>query len=369
MDTAEKRSRQYKDARNLVNEYEDQESGKKSKKAVTSASESEEDSDTSTSSEDCSEDDADSTTSEEEEEEVKRRTPKKAKRSNGGGPIVKEALFSIKKDEKKEAPVKKNETRKRTEKRKGKEEKVASVKPKREKAEKEKASTKKAAKSPRIKSVKPKREAADGEEKARAIVEVKNFAPPGEGVEAEKAINSDVLSFNGRKAGFPAGILPRQHMDGAAGYDLLSTQSACIPPGGMMKIETNLVVGVPEGYMGLIKGRSGAALRYMVDVMAGVVDHGYTGTLGILLLNLGNRPYQVDKYDRVAQLVVVKLWGGLLAYGEESPSLPKIVPNQRGEKRGDKGFGSTGGYTSVDINIFEPQSGQPSCSKTAYVPQ
>lgn len=67
---------------------------------------------------------------------------------------------------------------------------VASVKPKREKAEKEKASTKKAAKSPRIKSVKPKREAADGEEKARAIVEVKNFAPPGEGVEAEKGDNT-----------------------------------------------------------------------------------------------------------------------------------------------------------------------------------
>jgi hypothetical protein len=65
----------------------------------------------------------------------------------------------------------------------------------------------------------------------------------------------------------------------------------------------------------------------------------------------------------VAQLVVLKLYGGLMA-GESGVLKLKVLPNQP-EKRGSRGFGSTGGYSSTEVAKYDPnpQSGEPECNK------
>lgn len=60
---------------------------------------------------------------------------------------------------------------------------------------------------------------------------------------------------------------PRKFNDFAAGYDLYSTGAYTIKPGGLAKVDTGIKVKLPHGYAGLIKGRSGMALKSTIDVM------------------------------------------------------------------------------------------------------
>ena len=78
--------------------------------------------------------------------------------------------------------------------------------------------------------------------------------------------------------------------------------------------------------------RSGLAWKHFIDVGAGVIDHDYTGEVGVLLFNFSDMPYEVKKHERVAQLVIEKIFTPKI---KEVDELPK-------SKRGATGYGASG---------------------------
>ena len=118
----------------------------------------------------------------------------------------------------------------------------------------------------------------------------------------------------------------------AAGLDLASAVDIVIPAGKMRKVSTGLSVAVPLDSYFRIAPRSGLAAKHEIDVLAGVVDSDYRGELVVLLKNLGENDFVVNKGDRIAQGIVEKIY---LADVLEVKELPDT-------DRGENGFGSTG---------------------------
>lgn len=132
-----------------------------------------------------------------------------------------------------------------------------------------------------------------------------------------------------------AATLPSRVHTGDAGLDLHSAQAAHIGPGERWQISTGLAVEIPDGHAGLVLPRSGLALRYGISLVnaPGLIDSGYRGEIGVLLLN--NDPaevFRVKPGDRIAQLVVIPIAGLSPVSAEE------LAVSERGEG----GFGSSG---------------------------
>ena len=117
-----------------------------------------------------------------------------------------------------------------------------------------------------------------------------------------------------------------------AGYDLYASQVQVIPTGKRALVSTGLNVEIDSGYYGRVAPRSGLACKG-IDVGAGVVDSGYRGELKVLLINNSENDYTVNVKDRVAQLIMERIYTDELV---QSTS-PLIVSD-----RGTAGFGSTG---------------------------
>ena len=118
----------------------------------------------------------------------------------------------------------------------------------------------------------------------------------------------------------------------SAGYDLYSAADMEVAAHGKAVIPTDLKIAVPHGTYGRIAPRSGLAVKNFIDVGAGVIDADYRGSLGIVLFNHAEVPFQVKQGDRIAQLICEKI-----VY----PELME-VENLESTERGELGFGSTG---------------------------
>ena len=97
---------------------------------------------------------------------------------------------------------------------------------------------------------------------------------------------------------------------------------------------TGLKVAVPENYAGFVYPRSGLALDEGVTVLNadGVIDPGYRGEVGVLLINHGQSEFKIKKGDRIAQLIVQRV---------EEVEWEEVDKLSRSE-RGEGGFGHTG---------------------------
>jgi dUTP pyrophosphatase len=133
----------------------------------------------------------------------------------------------------------------------------------------------------------------------------------------------------------PDAIVPRRAHPTDAGLDLHAVEGATLPPGGRAALGTGLAIAVPPGFAGLVLPRSGLARRHGVTVAnaPGLIDSGYRGELQVLLVNLGDAPYEVSPGDRVAQLVLTPVATGAC---EEVDELPASDGREAG------GFGSSG---------------------------
>jgi len=130
-------------------------------------------------------------------------------------------------------------------------------------------------------------------------------------------------------------IIPIRTSFLAAGFDLFSAINVLIPPNSKALIPTDLSVAIPVGCYGRIAARSGLALKHHIDVGAGVIDADYRGNVAILLFNHSyNESFQVEKGDRVAQLICEKIAMPIL---QECNTLEELSITQRGVN----GFGST----------------------------
>jgi dUTP pyrophosphatase len=141
----------------------------------------------------------------------------------------------------------------------------------------------------------------------------------------------------------PDAIVPTRAHSGDAGLDLYaledtSNSQVLMDPsrrGYVLPVRTGIAVSIPYGHVGLINPRSGMALRGITVANApGTIDHGYTGELIVLLVNITDlHTVSVSAGDRIAQLVVAPI-----AY-----ATPQVVDALPGSARGTGGFGSTGG--------------------------
>ncbi|KAI1767606.1 deoxyuridine 5'-triphosphate nucleotidohydrolase [Hypoxylon sp. FL1150] len=130
----------------------------------------------------------------------------------------------------------------------------------------------------------------------------------------------------------PAARLPTRGSAYAAGYDLYASRPATIPARGKALVETDISIAVPAGTYGRIAPRSGLASKHFIDTGAGVIDADYRGPVKVLLFNHDEADFAVAEGDRVAQLVVERIY------------TPEVVEVQELEEsvRGAGGFGSTG---------------------------
>ena len=122
--------------------------------------------------------------------------------------------------------------------------------------------------------------------------------------------------------------------EGDAGADLRSVEDTIITPNSRILVHTGLHMAIPAGYVGMVCPRSGSALKQGVTVLnaPGIVDSGYRGEVGVILLNTSEQTVTVRKGDRIAQMVFVPY--AHMAF-EHAESLPET-------DRGEGGFGSTG---------------------------
>lgn len=126
-------------------------------------------------------------------------------------------------------------------------------------------------------------------------------------------------------------LLPTRGSEYAAGLDLYSTVSMSLSPSERVLIPLNIAIELPNGTFGHILSRSGLALKHGIHVGAGVIDEDYRGNVGVLLFNLGDKPYTISVGDRIAQLVIKKY---------EKVDIVEEVLQQ--SDRGNRGFGSSG---------------------------
>lgn len=130
--------------------------------------------------------------------------------------------------------------------------------------------------------------------------------------------------------------LPKYETTGSAGMDLLANVSdpVILKPMERKLIPTGLFIEIPEGYEGQVRPRSGLAIKYGITLIncVGTIDSDYRGELCIPMVNLGSEDFEINRGDRVAQLVICQYKRVELIEVEE------INESERGEG----GFGSTG---------------------------
>lgn len=134
--------------------------------------------------------------------------------------------------------------------------------------------------------------------------------------------------------------LPFIAYDHDAAFDLRASEDVTFEPGDKKIVKTGLKMAIPKGHVGLIWDRSGMAAKFSMHCLAGVIDAGYRGEIGVVLINLGKEAFEVKKNMRVAQMLIQPI------------VLPKITEveedqlDESGEEnvRGEGGFGSSGMY-------------------------
>ncbi|KAK4695906.1 dUTP pyrophosphatase, partial [Lecanoromycetidae sp. Uapishka_2] len=118
----------------------------------------------------------------------------------------------------------------------------------------------------------------------------------------------------------------------AAGYDIYSAKECTIPKRGKGLVDTDISIAVGEGCYGRIAPRSGLAVKHFIDTGAGVIDSDYRGQVKVLLFNHSEVDFEIKEGDRIAQLVIERIYTPDVLVVEE---LDESV-------RGAGGFGSTG---------------------------
>lgn len=98
--------------------------------------------------------------------------------------------------------------------------------------------------------------------------------------------------------------LPTRGTPESAGLDLRADEAALIEPGHRRMISTGLVIALPERHAGLIKPRSGLAVKHGIDVLAGIIDPDYRGVVKVVLINHGDTFFAVQPGDAIAQLLI-----------------------------------------------------------------
>ncbi len=130
--------------------------------------------------------------------------------------------------------------------------------------------------------------------------------------------------------------LPKYETNGSSGMDLSANidKQIKIEPGKTSIVPTGISVSIPKNFEIQIRSRSGLAAKSQISVLnsPGTIDADYRGELKVILINLGNKTFVVEKGTRIAQMVLCPIVKVKF----------KEVDNLDDTDRGAGGFGSTG---------------------------
>jgi dUTP pyrophosphatase len=130
--------------------------------------------------------------------------------------------------------------------------------------------------------------------------------------------------------------LPSYATEGSAGLDLLAAVEGDIElrPGARMAVPCGIAIALPLGYEAQVRPRSGLALKHGITMLnaPGTIDSDYRGEIKAIVINHGEEPFRIARGMKIAQLVIARHEGAVLA---EVETLDETL-------RGAGGFGSTG---------------------------
>ncbi len=126
--------------------------------------------------------------------------------------------------------------------------------------------------------------------------------------------------------------LPAYAHSGDAGMDFFALEKTVILPNKRVLVKTGISIEIPEGYVGLIWDKSSISFKYGLKTVGGVIDAGYRGEVGIVIINTSNQEYIFEAGHKIAQMLIQKV--------EHVEILETIELTET--KRGSGGFGSTG---------------------------
>lgn len=146
--------------------------------------------------------------------------------------------------------------------------------------------------------------------------------------------NCNVKILN--KSDFP---LPKYQTQGSAGVDLRANieEKLIIMPKKVYQIPTGIFIEMPFGIEAQIRARSGLALKHGLSLVNGIgtIDPDYRGEIKIILINLLDRPYQLEPGERIAQMVFSE-------YIKADFMAVASIEELESSERGDGGFGHSG---------------------------
>jgi dUTP pyrophosphatase len=94
---------------------------------------------------------------------------------------------------------------------------------------------------------------------------------------------------------------PEKAKEGDAGYDLFTPEGFKLAPFERKIIPTGIAVEIPQGYYGKICDRSGHAAKRGIHILAGVIDSGYRGEVGVVAVNLNGRGWLESWLSAIAK--------------------------------------------------------------------
>lgn len=154
--------------------------------------------------------------------------------------------------------------------------------------------------------------------------------------------------------------LPAYQTAGAAGMDLTAAIEAGevmrLAPGDRRLVPAGLILEIPMGFEAQVRPRSGLAINHGITVLnsPGTIDADYRGEVKVILVNLGQKAYVIERGERIAQLVVAPV----------TRVTPEAAKNVTATTRGAGGFGSTGTAAAVRA---KPSKRAASTAKRAEV--
>lgn len=148
-------------------------------------------------------------------------------------------------------------------------------------------------------------------------------------------MNSQKVEVRVKRLNHGAGLpLPEYATSGAAGMDICAAESMTLRVGRRHAVATGFAFAIPDGYEVQVRPRSGLALKNGITCLntPGTIDCDYRGEVKVILANLGEDDFMINKGDRIAQLVVAPVTKAAMV---EVESIDETT-------RGTGGFGSTG---------------------------
>lgn len=125
--------------------------------------------------------------------------------------------------------------------------------------------------------------------------------------------------------------LPIRAHEYDSGADVFATEDVCLKPNERYAMPLGFCLEIPKGYMGIIVTKS-SMFKNGIYACIPPVDSGYTGECHALLHNSNKYTIEIEKGDKVGQLIILPV---------EYPSFNEVMELNVTE-RGSGAFGSTG---------------------------